>query len=103
MTALTDKSFAAFTSANKFALIHFWAEWNRYDDELKATLEGGVPSQVPIGTLDTDPLEHHDLCRSHQVRNLPFLALYRDGVLVTTVTGLLAGKEFVRQLSKHVT
>ena len=81
MTALTDRSFAAFETAHRFALVHFGATWNRYDD------------QMAIGTLDTDQPEHHDLCRSHHVENLPFLAPYRDGVLFTTVTGVhRAGK-----------
>jgi hypothetical protein len=36
----------------------------------------------------SEPPEHHEICRRHDIRNIPFLAFYRDGSLVGTVTGL---------------
>jgi len=58
---------------------------------MKQMLEHRVPtalrSQIAFGRLDVDPPEHWELCRNHQVLNLPFLAFYRDGVLVGTMTG----------------
>jgi len=30
----------------------------------------------------------HEICRQHKIVNIPFLAIYRDGSLVGTVTGL---------------
>ena len=44
---------------------------------------------VAIATIDTDRPQHlGDLGKQLQLRNLPFLAFYRDGVLIGLVTGL---------------
>ena len=55
-------------------------------------IEGQVPpelqSQIAFGRLDIDPPQHWDLCRQHNLVNVPFLAFYRDGRLVETLTGL---------------
>jgi len=44
--------------------------------------------RLTIGTIEVDPPEHHEICRQHKIVNIPFLAIYRDGSLVGTVTGL---------------
>jgi thioredoxin-like negative regulator of GroEL len=92
MMALADTSFNQFVTGHRFVIVHFWASWNRHDDQMRAFLELELPenvrNQIAIGTLDVDPPEHHGLCLSHNVRNLPFLAFYRDGVLFGTLTGM---------------
>ena len=40
------------------------------------------------GRLDVDPPEHWGICRQHNVLNVPFLALYRDGTLAEYVAAL---------------
>ena len=89
MTALTPTSFQDFTRANKFAIVHFWAIWNGHDAKMKDILQLQVPRElrglIAFATFDTDPSEHHELCRQHQIRNLPNLELYRDNELVETV------------------
>ncbi len=105
MTALPETSFAEFVATNRFVLVHFWATWNGVDDQMRAFLETEVVpevrNQVAFGTLDADKPEHFDLCRSHQVVNLPFLALYRDGVLSAALVGMDKQK-IVRLLNELV-
>jgi hypothetical protein len=65
--------------------------WNAYDRNLKRLLEQRVPedlrNQIAFGTFDVDPAEHWEICRQHAVLNLPFLAFYRDGTCLETLTG----------------
>jgi thioredoxin-like negative regulator of GroEL len=106
MTPLTDTSFSQFVRGHRFALVHFWAVWNAYDLRMRALLESQIPSdlsdRVAFGTLDIDPAEHVELCKQHGVRNVPFLAFYRDGSLVRTLTGLRVPEVIVQHLRELV-
>ncbi len=106
MSTVTHLTLTEFVSTHRFAVVHFWACWNSYDLQMKAFLETEVPQylrkQIAFATLDTDPPEHHNLCRTYNVLNLPFLALYRDGALITTVTGIQK-QNILRLLANLVT
>lgn len=77
---------------HRFAVIHFWAAWNGYYIKMKEMLDNNVPlelrNQIALGRLDVDPPEHWEICRQHHPVNVPFLALYREGRLADTLTGL---------------
>ena len=92
MTELTQESYAEFAQGHRLAAVHFWGIWNGYDAQMKSFLETDIEAEwrdmVAVGTIDTDRSEHFDLCKQLQIRNLPFLAFYRDGSLVGSVTGL---------------
>ena len=100
-TPLTHESFWGFVRSHEFALIHFWATWNGYDAQMRKLLDEQVPNdpepRVAVGTLDTGPQEHWEICRQHKV-HVPFLALYRDGSLIRTSTGLAAGEPLIQDL-----
>lgn len=102
MTALTAASFSQFVAANRFTVVHFWAVWNGYDIEMKRILTSEVPSElqslISFATFDIDPPENHAICRHHDLLNVPFLAFYRDGSLVRTVTGLRKPHEIIGYL-----
>ena len=106
MTELTHTSFQEFVRANGFAVIHFWAPWNCYDEKMEDLLRDQIPTElahvIAVGMFDTDPVEHHDICRKHMVHNLPFLALYRGGSLVQTLTGMRKPDEIVACLRELV-
>ena len=91
MTDLTSASFVSFVEANRYAVVHFWAEWNGYDAKMKELLESRVPGdiskKIAFGRFDTGPAEHWATCREHRVLGVPFLAFYRDGKLVKTRAG----------------
>jgi len=93
-------------SAHRFAIIHFWAVWNGYDVKMKGLLQEHVPldlrNRIAFGRLDVDPPEHCDLCRQHNLLNIPFLALYRDGVVVETLTGMREPEVVVQHLTRLV-
>ena len=101
---LTEASFSTFVRTHRYAVIHFWAAWNRHDQTMREMLEGQVPpdlrSRVAFGRLDIDSLQHGDICKQHKILNLPFLAFYRDGLPVNTLTGLCAVDILIQHLSQ---
>ncbi len=37
-TSLTTATFTEFVQAHRFVVIHFWATWNPYDDQMQILL-----------------------------------------------------------------
>ena len=91
-TPLTSDSFYEFVRMHRFVVIHFWAPWNGYDPLMKRLLEARVPAEfndlIAFASLHADLQAHNELCRQHNVLNVPFLAVYRDGSLIRSVTGM---------------
>lgn len=85
---LTHDSFGDFVQNNRLAVVHFWAAWNAYDLEMRELLDQVVPAEIAFGGVDVDQPEHLAICQEHRILNLPFLAFYRDGVLVQTLAGV---------------
>ena len=102
---LTSETFSGFVREHRFVVIHFWASWNGDDHMMQRLLDSQLPSElrelVTFASFDVDPPAHHELCRQHNVLNVPFLAFYREGSLIRTVTGMRAPNavtEHVREL-----
>jgi thioredoxin-like negative regulator of GroEL len=91
MTPLTHSSFEAFVTTHRFVVVHFWAPWNGYDAEMKRFLETEALEElrvIAVGTMEIDAPENAEICIRHNIRNIPFLAFYRDGSVFASVTGL---------------
>ena len=105
ITPLTPASLGPFVTRNRLALIHFWATWNRYDQEQQRIIEQEIPcdlaAHVAFGSFDVDPPEHHSICRDLKILNIPFLALYQNGVLVFRRVGVLSRDGLMRLLREH--
>ena len=101
-TLLTHDTFWEFVHVHKFAVVHFWAAWNGYDIQMRRLIESQIPNeiseQVSFGTLAVDSIEHHEICRQHNILNLPFLAFYHKGLLIHKVTGLPESNVLIQQL-----
>jgi thioredoxin-like negative regulator of GroEL len=105
-TPLTNASFGEFIRLHEFVVVHFWAIWNNYDVQMKELIESHVPDDlsevVAFASFDTDPEEYHEIVRQHRVLNLPFLAFYRDGLLVHSHTGAVTPEALARYLRQLV-
>lgn len=88
---LTHETYADFVALNSFVVVHCWAVWNGYDHQMRAALAEQMPRfpQLTFAEFDIDPPNHHQICRDLNVQGPPFLALYRDGSVVTTRVGLM--------------
>ena len=72
---------------------------------MKEVIESQLPfdlsDRIAFATFDIDQADHQEICLEHKIRNIPFLAFYRDGSLIRSNTGLLAPNtliEYLRQL-----
>jgi Thioredoxin len=105
-TTLTNLSFEEFTRLHEFAVVHFWASWNRYDVQTKELIESqttdDLSEQIAFASFDTDSLDHHEICRHHKVINLPFLAFYRHGALVHTRIGMLSAEALLQHMRQLI-
>jgi thioredoxin-like negative regulator of GroEL len=88
---LTKASYDAFVRRHPFAAVHFDADWDvggrpitrRLMYAAEALLAaGGI---VGFGEVDID--FEADLAKRQEVLNVPFVAYYRDGVLVADLIG----------------
>lgn len=73
---------------------------------MKKLLESEIPSdlseRIAFATFEADPAEHHEIFRLHKVLNIPFLAFYRDGLLMRTRTGMLPQEDITQYLKNLV-
>ena len=104
-TPLTSDTFSEFVGRHRILVIHFWAAWNGIDRLMQRLLESQIPDDlresVTFARFDIDPSAHLEICRQHNVLNVPFLAFYRDGSLVRSVTGMRTPEvitEYLREL-----
>ncbi len=103
---LTGNAFAEFIRSNRFAVIHFYAAWNAHDRVMDSLLSHQIPdglrSRVAFANFDIDPPAHHEACLQHGVSNVPFLAFYRAGSLIRTVSGLRPPEVIAKHLQELV-
>ena len=102
---LNHLTFEPFLSNHKIAVVHFWAKWNGYDSEMTTFLNDRLPEElkatIAFGRLEIDPKEHWPICLRLRVFSVPFLALYRNGVLAGSIVGLLKA-EILKRLSELI-
>lgn len=88
---LTPASFGDFIQSNRIVVILFWARWEGIHLLIKKKLETEIASdlrsQFAFAGFDTDPEENWEIVRRHDQKCIPFLALYLNGNLVSTVPG----------------
>ncbi len=104
MTELTITSLSDFLRVHKLAVVHFWAAWNDIDHQIKSNLErlsADFADVVAFARFSVDPPAHHEICMQLGILNVPFMAAFRDGAVVLTLTGMRSFAELrsaVREL-----
>jgi thioredoxin-like negative regulator of GroEL len=92
MTELSDpKTYFEFISSLPVTLVHFWANWNAYDIQMKKRLEEIEPFfliNVGFGSVDVDQERMWSICKDIKIRTVPTLVFYRKGEVVEVVIGL---------------
>ena len=105
MTQLTESPYDDFVRDHPFAVIHIWAPWNDYDTQMKellASLPQALRDLITFAQFECDPPDHWERCRRLEIRNLPFLAMYRNGTLTNTLTGLRKPEEIETLLTELI-
>ena len=83
---LTSETFSKALDENNIIIVDFWAEWCGPCRMLSPVLdEIQNEYQVTIAKLNID--EHPDLADKYQIRSIPAMVVFENGVPVKTVIG----------------
>jgi thioredoxin 1 len=97
---LTDKNFINQTKG-KVVLVDFWASWC-VPCRIMAPVLNDVASELSgnsyVGKVDID--QYQSLAQKYNVRNIPTLILFKDGIEVRRFVGIQSGEFLLQQVRK---
>lgn len=103
MEDINQKTFDDLTKTTKYLVVDYYATWCQPCKALTPILES-VEKELPdvlFKKVDVD--NNEDLAVSNNVRGLPTLVFYKEGVEVDRITGLTSGSDLVSRISKAFT
>jgi thioredoxin-like negative regulator of GroEL len=81
MTELTKDTFWPFVRSVPLAVVHFWAPWNKVNDEqidsVLESLASDYGEQISFARLNVD--EASGIAEELKIRNLPAIGYFRHG------------------------
>lgn len=103
-TNLTDDTFdEAVADAGTPILVDFWASWCgpcRAVAPILEALAEELDGHLRIAKVDVDA--HPGLAQRHEVRSIPTLILFKDGVPVERLVGALARHQLLDAIAPHL-
>ena len=84
-------------------LVDFWAEWCGPCKRLGPTIDqlaSDYAGKVTIGKLNVD--DNPNTASKFQIRGIPAVLLFKDGLVVETVIGLVLKEDFKQAIDKHI-
>lgn len=103
MENINQKTFDNLTKTTKFLVVDYYATWCQPCKALTPIIEA-VDKELPdvlFKKVDVD--NNEDLAVNNNVRGLPTVVFYKEGVEVDRVTGLTSGSDLVSRISKAFT
>ena len=89
VTELNAANYESFVQSSAYAVIHFWADWNRYDDPIRNVMKRLAEDLKEVGfaSFDTSPEENWPVCQELHIKAIPTLVFYRKGERIKTLAG----------------
>lgn len=96
---LDETNFTDFIS-NGTTLIDFYADWCQPCKAINPIIEeiSFERNDIRVGKVDAD--KHMDLCRSHNVRNIPTIIIFNNGIEIERTTGIKSKKNLFDIIDK---
>jgi len=86
---LTDKNFEATLQKGGILLIDFWAAWCGPCRAFAPTFEAAADTHKDITFAKVDTDAQQALAQAFEIRSIPTLAIFRDGILLAANPGAL--------------
>lgn len=98
---LTDKNFQQLTK-NKIVLVDFWASWCapcRMMAPVLNDVANELSGNYQVGKVNIE--EFQNLAQKHQVRSIPTLILFKNGVEVNRFVGIKPKEFLLKQIQNY--
>jgi thioredoxin 1 len=103
MMEVTDDNFKEVVIDRKgLAVVDFWAEWCGPCKMFGPIFEEAAEAfkDVQFAKMDVDT--NGDTAQKHEVRSIPTIILYMDGVEVDRFTGVLSKEDFIHKIQEQL-
>ena len=98
----TDETYKKLISENKLVLVDFWAPWCSPCKTLTPVLESISENYKELKVIKHNIDDFPNVATNENIRSIPTLYLYKDGVQVETIVGAQPESQIVSILEKHL-
>ena len=98
----TDDTYKKLVAENKLVLVDFWAPWCSPCKTLTPILETIAQNYKELKVLKHNIDDFPNVATAENIRSIPTLYLYKDGVQVETIIGAQPETQIVNIIKKHL-
>jgi thioredoxin 1 len=97
---LTEANFEATLKKGGILFIDFWAAWCGPCRAFAPTFEGAAEKHTDITFAKVNTEEQQGLAQAFEIRSIPTLAIFRDGIMLGANPGALPAEAFEKVIEQ---